>query len=203
VPVELPADGPRAGMLTQAAFLMMNAHETETSPTRRGKYIRERVLCMTVPPPPDDVSTVIPEDGGEAKTLREKLEQHRADPTCAGCHAFIDPPGYLFEAFDEIGAFRTENRAGYTLDVSGDLDGVSLASARELATMLVDDVRVGRCMITQLHRHSSGRLEATTEVPALRALESEFESSGYRFRELLLAFVTSDLFRTVAAPEVE
>jgi hypothetical protein len=203
VPVELPADGPRAGMLTQAAFLMMNAHETETSPTRRGKYIRERVLCMTVPPPPDDVSTVIPEDGGEAKTLREKLEQHRADPTCAGCHAFIDPPGYLFEAFDEIGAFRTENRAGYTLDVSGDLDGVPLASARELATMLVDDVRVGRCMITQLHRHSSGRLEATTEVPALRALESEFESSGYRFRELLLAFVTSDLFRTVAAPEVE
>jgi hypothetical protein len=183
---------------------MMNAHETETSPTRRGKYVRERVLCH------DRAAAARRREHGDPRPRRRRGEDAAREaraaprgPDLRGLPRLHRPAGVLVRGFDEIGAFRTENRAGYTLDVSGDLDGVPLASARELATMLVDDVRVGRCMITQLHRHSSGRLEATTEVPALRALESEFESSGYRFRELLLAFVTSDLFRTVAAPEVE
>ncbi len=203
VPVDLPEDGPRAGLLTLAGFLLMNSHETETSPTRRGKYVRERVLCQPVPPPPDNVDTNLPDDGGEAHTLREKLEEHRANPTCAGCHAFIDPPGFLFETFDEIGNFRTHNRGGYELDASGDLDGIPLTGARDLADLLVDDVRVGRCMITQLFRHTSGRLEADTERIGLQGLDDEFAAAGFRFRALLVDFIKSELFRTVAIQEVE
>ena len=110
VPVELPDDGARAGLLTLGAFLAMNAHPTETSPTLRGKYVRERVLCELVPPPPPDVETDIePADPTMPRTLRERLEQHRTNPACAACHASIDPPGFLFEDFDSIGAVRTHD----------------------------------------------------------------------------------------------
>lgn len=200
VPVDLPEDGPRAGLLTLGAFLAMNAHETETSPTLRGKYLRERVLCQTVAPPPDDVDTNIPEETTEAKTLRERLEQHRDDPACAACHAFIDPPGFLFESFDSIGAYRTLDN-GYPIDSSGDIDGEPLADARDLAELLGDHELVGRCIVTQLYRHAQGRLDATEEEGALATLEALFDESGYRFGELLVALVTHDSFRYVAPAE--
>jgi hypothetical protein len=201
VPVELPADGPRAGLLTSAAFLTMNAHEATTSPTLRGKYLRERVLCSEVPPPPPDVNTDIEPTPGDPKTLREQLEQHRSNPSCAGCHSFIDPPGFLFESFDAIGAFRTTDN-GYPIDASGDLDGVPLANARALADHLATDERVSRCMVKQLFRHAMGRLDDPPERPALDAMHERFASSGYRFRELVVALVTSQSYRFVSPPEV-
>ena len=196
VPIDLPENGPRAGILTLGAFLAMNAHETLTSPTNRGKYLRERVLCEVVPPPPGNVDTNLDEENMDAHTVREKLEQHRKDPVCAGCHAVIDPPGFLFENFDSIGAYRTEDN-GWPIDASGDLDGKPLANARELAEALKDDPRISRCMIKQLFRHATGRLEILSELPGLKELGDRFEGSGYRFRQLLLDFVVSDTFRTV------
>jgi uncharacterized protein DUF1592/uncharacterized protein DUF1588/uncharacterized protein DUF1595/uncharacterized protein DUF1585 len=197
VPVELPENGPRAGLLTLGAFLAMNAHETRTSPTLRGKYVRERVLCMKVPPPPPDVNTEIPDDPGEAKTLREKLEQHRKNPACASCHSFIDPPGFLFEHFDSAGAFRTTD-SGYPIDASGELDGVKLAGARDLAKLLEGDERVGHCIVQQLYRHANGRLDAAGEAAALDQIDARFADGGYRFRELLVALVTHPSFRFLA-----
>jgi len=198
VPVELPADGPRAGLLTLSAFLMMNAHETEPSPTRRGKYVRERVLCQTVMPPPDDVDTNIPEEAGEAQTLRERLEQHATNPACAGCHSFVDPPGFLFENFDSIGAYRTVDKDGYAIDATGDLDGTSLANATELGPLLAADPRVGKCVVEQLFRHAQGRLESEAESDVLTDLGERFADDGYRFKHLLLTLVTHEGFRTLA-----
>lgn len=198
VPVELPADGPRAGMLTLGAFLMMNAHETEPSPTRRGKYLRERVLCQTVMPPPDDVDTTIPDPSGDATTLRERLEEHATNPACAGCHSFIDPPGFLFESFDSIGVFRTVDKDGYAIDASGELDGVPLGSATELGPLLAEDPRVGKCVVQQLFRHAQGRLETGNEADILADLDDRFAAQGYRFRRLLLELVTHEGFRTLA-----
>ncbi|MCX4240923.1 DUF1592 domain-containing protein [Paraliomyxa miuraensis] len=203
VPVELPADGPRAGMLTLGAFLMMNAHETEPSPTRRGKYLRERVLCQTVQPPPDDVDTNIPEQEGEGKTLRERLSEHATNPACAGCHSFIDPPGFLFESFDSIGVFRTVDKDGLTIDASGELDGQPLASATELGPMLAADPRVGTCVVKQLFRHAQGRLEHETEADILLDLGDRFADDGYRFKRLLLTLITHEGFRTLAPAEEE
>lgn len=196
VPVTLPEDGPRAGVLTTAAFLSMNAHPTETSPTLRGKYVRERVLCQTVQPPPDDVITDLEMGSTEGATLRDRLEQHRDDPACASCHAFIDPPGMLFEHFDSMGAYRTEEPGG-PVDSTGDLDGVPLEGARDLAALLRDDPRVPSCMVQQLYRHATGRLEQTSETAAFVALEERFAESGYRFKDLMIALATSDAFRTV------
>lgn len=192
VAVELPPE--RAGVLTLGAFLAMNAHQSETSPTLRGKYLRERVLCESVPAPPDDVNLDLSNPGGMPATLRERLEQHRSNPQCAACHAFIDPPGFLFEAFDSIGRWRTEEPGG-PVDTTGELDGIPLNGARDLAEVLRDDERVGACLVRQLFRHASGRLETTSEARSLRAVEESFAASGYRFRELLLALATSDAFR--------
>jgi hypothetical protein len=201
VPVELPEEGPRAGLLTLGAFLTMNAHETETSPTLRGKYLRERVLCQTVGAPPDDIDINLDAEGGEGKTLRERLEEHRNNPACASCHAFVDPPGYLFEHFDSLGAYRTLD-AGYPIDATGDLDGAPLADARELADLLAVDPRVGRCVVTQLYRHANGRLETVPEQPAIDDLDRRFADAEYRFRDLLIELISHDSFRFVAKEEV-
>jgi hypothetical protein len=148
VPVELDPNGPRAGLLTFGAFLTMNAHETQTSPTARGKYVRERVLCQTVQPPPADVDTTLdPPSAGQPTTVRERLEEHRKNPACTACHAFIDPPGFLFEHFDSVGAYRTTQVGDLPIDSSGDLDGVPLTDAKGLAALLESDPRVGRCMV--------------------------------------------------------
>lgn len=202
VPVELPADGPRAGLLTMGAFLTMNAHETENSPTSRGKYVRTRVLCQDVPPPPPDVDLKLDPEQAEGKTLRERLEQHRSDPMCAGCHAFVDPPGFLFEHFNPIGAWQDLDN-GFPIDSSGDLDGKPLADARGLADLLADDPRVGPCIVTQLYRHAIGRRDVASEKPAIAEVSDEFADQGHRFRELLHILVTSDLFRTVAEEEID
>jgi len=200
VPVELPEDGHRAGILTLGAFLSMNAHQSETSPTLRGKYVRERVLCQSVPAPPDDVNIDLTPRDGETATLRERLEEHRSNPTCASCHAFIDPPGFLFEGFDSIGRFRTEVD-GYAVDSSGDLDGTPLANARDLAVALRDDARVPACIVRQLYRHANGRLELSSEEAALVELEEAFADSGYRFRDLMVALALSEGFRIVSTSE--
>jgi hypothetical protein len=201
VPVELPEDGPRAGMLTLAAFLTMNAHEASTSPTLRGKYVRERVLCQSVPPPPPDVATEIENDPTDPKTLRELLEQHRENPACAACHEFIDPPGFLFEHFDAMGGYRTLDN-GYPIDASGDLDGIPLADARDLAGVLESDERVGRCIVQQLFRHAQGRLDADAEYAAIDQIHAQFAAAGFRFKALMVALVAHDSFRFVATPEV-
>lgn len=198
VPVEHDADGPRAGILTSAAFLTMNAHETQTSPTARGKYIRERVLCQPVPPPPDDVDTSLdPPDGDVPQTVREQLEEHRENPQCAGCHMFTDPPGLVFEGFDSVGAHRTME-AGEPVDTSGDLDGVPLADARALAAMLEDEPMVGHCMVTQLFRHAQSRLDHEDEEDLLDDLDERFAAVGYDFQSLIVEVVTHPGFRMIA-----
>jgi hypothetical protein len=202
VPVELPPDGPRAGILTLGAFLTMNAKQTQTSPTARGKYIRERVLCQGVPAPPDDVNTEIDPPTGEGETMREKLEEHRSNPACTGCHAFIDPPGLLFESFDAAGVFR-ELENGVPVDSSGDLDGVPLANARELATLLEAEPMVGRCMVTQLFRHAQGRLDTPDEQPTIDDLDARFAAADYRFLDLVVDLATHDGFRTAIPQEGE
>jgi hypothetical protein len=197
VPVEFPEDSPRAGLLTLGAFLTMNAHPSETSPTLRGKYVRERILCQQVPVPPDDVDLNLKPGQGETRTLRERLEQHRKDPACVGCHLFLDPPGFLFESFDSVGRFRTEVD-GYDVDTSGELDGVLLNNAKDLAMELKDNPQVPACLVRQLYRHGSGRLETESEAASLAQITEEFAADGYRFRALLVAMAMSEGYRTLS-----
>lgn len=200
VPVELPESSGRAGILTLGAFLAANAHPTETSPTLRGKYVRERILCELVPPPPPGVVTEIEPSGEMPRTLRERLEEHRTNPACAACHASIDPPGFLFEGFDSIGARRTHDH-GVPVDTSGELDGAPLRDGRDLGAILAEDPRVTMCLTRQLWRHAHARLETDGEEAAIVALERAFARSGYRFRDLLIELAISDAFRSVASSD--
>jgi hypothetical protein len=204
VEVELPADGPRAGILTLGAFLTINAHQVQTSPTLRGKYIRQRLLCELVQPPPPDVDTELPPPSGEEpQTLREQLSEHVSNPTCAGCHSIMDPPGFLFENFDNVGEYRTVFDNGIPVDATGDLDGEPLQNALELAPVIATHPRLGKCLVRQLYRHTMGRLDTEGEQPAIDELDSILEERAFDFQALLVDFVTHESFLTVAEPDLE
>lgn len=200
IKVDLPTDGPRAGLLTLGAFLTMNAHPTETSPTLRGKYIRERIFCQTVPDPPQDIDLNLEPMPGDNSTLRKRLEAHQNDPNCVGCHSFIDPPGYLFEGFDAAGRHRTME-GEHPIDSTGNLNGVALQDARGLSTLLREDTLMPSCLVKQLYRHANGRLDQDTEEIALYDLGQTFALSGYRFQTLLVELAISEGFRTISATE--
>jgi len=202
VPVEFTPETPRAGILTLGAFLTMNAHASETSPTLRGKYIRERVFCQTVPAPPDNVDLDITAQPGDPPTLRERLDQHRENPACAGCHGFIDPPGFLFEQYDSLGRFRTEEN-GHPINATGELDGVPLDDALDLAALLAESSQVVDCLNRQLFRHASGRLETPSERPLFAEIHAASRAAGYDFRATMVTVVSSPAFRSASVPAME
>jgi hypothetical protein len=196
--VTLPAASLRVGLLGQAAFLAPNAHEQTTSPTRRGKFVREALLCHEIPEPPADVDTTLPPDrqGTPPRTMREKLEAHNA-PGCIACHAKMDPIGLAFENFDAIGRLRM-TEAGKTIDASGDLDGQAFAGPAELAAVLRGHEDVDACLVRGLWRYAFGRVETEGEEPLVTKLAGELAAgtdAANRFRGLLLSLVESDGFK--------
>ncbi|HEY8375369.1 MAG TPA: DUF1592 domain-containing protein, partial [Nannocystis sp.] len=148
VRVDLPVEQNRAGLLGQASFLARFAHPAETSPTRRGLFVRTKLLCESVPPPPPGVDTTLPEDDpNNPQTMKEKLTKHMEDPSCASCHGLIDPIGLALENYDALGQFRT-HEFGLPIDPSANVADIGMFdSARDLAALLVEDPRVAQCVI--------------------------------------------------------
>ena len=108
--VKLPADSIRGGLMTQASVLKVTANGTTTSPVLRGHWITERILGLDIPPPPPSVEAVEPDIRG-AVTIRQQLEKHRTNASCAFCHRKMDPPGFALESFDVMGGYRERYRA--------------------------------------------------------------------------------------------
>jgi hypothetical protein len=198
--VTLPAEQKRAGMLGQASFLTRGAHDKETSPTRRGNFIREAILCDPIPPPPPTVNPVLPDDG-TPKTVKQKLLEHMQDPSCANCHSLMDPVGFALEDFDAIGQYRTTDQ-GFPIDTTASTDDLgAFASAPELAVLLTKDPRSSDCVVEKLYRQSMGHLETTGEQPAVDDLRKSFSSKGHSIRSLLVEVSASPAFRLVGAPK--
>ncbi len=194
--VKLPASQGRRGILGEASFLSVQAHGDGTSPTRRGKFVREALLCKPVPPPPPSVSTELP--AAQGKTKRERLEQHSTDPACSGCHGLTDPTGLALENFDGIGRYRSTD-AGEPIDASGEIAGMGdFAGPAELASVLAGTDEVPQCLAQQLYAHATAHEPGSGEEPALAELGEDFAASGYRVRELLVELVASEAFRTVS-----
>jgi hypothetical protein len=191
--IMLPADGPRRGLLGHASFLAGTSSPDKTSPTVRGKYIREVLLCEPIPAPPPNVDTNLPPPEGEHQTLRERLEEHRSDVGCARCHKLVDTIGLAFERFDQYGEYREEENE-HIIDPSGSLDGKDFANPVELGAMLSQDARVPACLMRNLYRYGTGRLAASPDEPPVRALESAFRGSGYRVFDAVVALATSEAF---------
>jgi hypothetical protein len=196
----LPADGLRAGLLTTAGFLSLYANQEEGSPTQRGKFIRETLLCTTIPLPPPNVSTVLPDPpAGVVYTKRQRLATHESVASCAVCHKMMDPLGLTLENFDAIGKYRSTDQ-GLPIDVSGDLDGTSFSGPVALGQTLAAQPGVADCLVRNMYRYGTGHVETTTEQPVLDALKSNFRTGGYHVRDLMRDIVSSDGFRFVAAP---
>ena len=194
----LPANGPRAGVLTKAGVLSEFANQQTGSPTLRGKFIRESLACQTVPPPPPGVNTAavdLPTD--VPMTKRQRLEAHRSASACAGCHALMDPLGLPLESFDAIGAYRTTDN-GLPVDPSGTFDGQAVADARGLGMTASQSVTVTQCLVRRFYSYAMGYKERDVDGSVLNTLASSFNGSGFKMRDLILAVVTSDAFSSVA-----
>jgi len=196
--LSLPADGPRLGILSKAGFLSQFANQMEGSPTLRGKFIREWLMCKPVPPPPAGVNFMLAEPPSDMpRTKRQRLEAHRTDPTCAGCHGLMDPMGLPLENFDAIGRYRTMDH-GLPIDSSGNVDGVAVADARAMSAAFAESKSIANCMVRRFYSYAVGYDDRDVDGSVVNSLAASFESSGYQLRDLLVATVTHDAFSSVA-----
>ncbi len=201
------ANTPRRGVLTQASVLTITSNPTRTSPVKRGKWVLEDLLGTPPPPPPPNVPD-LPNDGKSVTgTLRHQMEQHRANPTCASCHARMDPIGFGLENFDAIGAFRTKD-GEFPVDAAGKLStGESFATAAELSAILSDKRRDNflRNLAEKMLIYSLGRGVERSDRPAIDRIVQEMTAGQFRFSALVLAVAKSvpfDQQRTEAGESV-
>ncbi len=203
--VRFPRETPRAGLLGQASFLASSAGPTETSPTARGIFVREQLLCQHVPPPPPNINTTLAEPSEEKPlTRRQRLAAHVDNPTCAACHRLMDPIGFGLESFDAIGRWRDketilvnaseENRRPKRIDLpletGGEIAGLpnsAFSNARQLGSILAESPVCQTCIVRQLFRYAVGRLETPADQEVIDRLSARFRESGFRFQELLIA----------------
>jgi len=191
----------RAGLLTQAAFLAAHAKEIATDPVSRGKFVRERIFCQGLPPPPADIVIAAPEIT-PGTTTRERFIQHESEALCAGCHKLIDPVGLAFENFDAIGQWR-EQEQGKPIDVSGELTNTDVTGAFvgvvPMTAKMAQSKQVATCFVRQWFRFAFGRAESDSDDPRIGTIASGFETAKGKVQELLIGLTTTPDFRYLAA----
>jgi hypothetical protein len=196
-------DENRFGLLGKASVLAVTSYTTRTSPTIRGKWLLENILAAPMPAPPPNIPTLESSNkDGKPLTVREMLEMHRANPTCASCHKSMDPLGLSLENFDAIGQWRTTD-AGRAIDSSGVLlDGTKVDGPRELRqALLVKKTQFATAVTEKLLTYALGRGLEYYDAPAVRAIDRAAAADGYRWSSLILATVKSAPFQMrTAAP---
>ncbi len=202
-PYEFPANDPRGGILTHLSFLALHSHPGRSSPTLRGKALREIMLCQKVPAPPGDVDFTLVNDDTAYKTARERLAAHSREPMCAGCHKITDPMGLALENFDGAGAYRTEEN-GKRIDTTGEFEGTRFNNGRELGQVFYDKPeRATSCLVDRLTAYALGRTPVRGEATWLGQLKEGFASNGYKLPDLMRDIATSPELYRVSAPVVE
>jgi len=215
--VALPAESVRGGVMTQASVLKVTANGTTTSPVMRGKWIMERVIGYEMPPPPAAVPAVEPDIRG-AVTIRQQLDQHSSDESCAMCHRKIDPPGFALESFDVMGAWRDRYRAESKLvpaavgvgkngwpfsfhhalpvDASGQFeDGRAFGGIRDFKRLLLaDEAQIARNLVKQLSVYATGSRVHFSDRPKIEQILEATRPSQYGVRSLIEQLVQSELF---------
>lgn len=196
----------RRGLLGHGSILMMTSHANHTSPVLRGKWVMEVLLGSPPPPPPpvvpslDEVATA--QDGREL-TTRERMEQHRDNPSCQSCHSVIDPIGLALENFDVTGAWRIKEN-GNPIDAAGELyDGTAIESPSDLRNAILKRPSVFvRTFTRNLMAYAIGRRVEYFDMPTVRAIESEAAEDDYRMSSFILGVVKSPAFRMARAETV-
>lgn len=188
----------RGGLLTQASILALYAKPNQSSPVHRGKFVRERLLCQGLPPPPPNIKIVAPEVK-PGSTTRERFAQHDKDPYCYSCHHLMDPIGFGFEHFDGIGLWRDTDQ-GLPVDATGEVTDTEDADGKfdgvvELAQHLSQSEQVRECIATNWFRYGYGRGEQDEDACNLDQIRINFEKGGFNVKELLVALTQTDAFR--------
>jgi hypothetical protein len=190
------SDRNRGGVLTQASVLTVTSNPTRTSPVKRGKWILENILGTPPPPPPPDVPEL--KEDREAQSmasLRERMQVHRANPSCAVCHERMDTLGFGFENFDAVGGWRTDD-GKFKIDASGTLpDGKAFTTPAELKQLLKRDAEsFRRCLIEKLLTYALGRGVDRNDRPEIERINKAVASDGNRFNRMVLEIVQGDAF---------
>ncbi len=195
--VEFPVEEQRAGIQSHVSFLALHAHPGRSSPTLRGKAIREVFLCQEVPDPPPDVDfTLVLDPNVTLPTARDRLHRHNSDPACTGCHLITDPPGLTLERFDGLGTLRTHEN-GALIDTHGSLDGIEFDEPDRLGQALHDHPETPRCLVEKVYRYAVGRDTVWEERAYMDWLIGTFKRDGHRLPQLMRAIATSRNFFAV------
>ncbi len=202
-PYEFPESDTRAGIHTLLSFVALHSHPGKSSPTLRGKAIRELLLCQKVPDPPSTVNfDQFNDPKSPNKTARNRLKAHSVDPACAGCHKLMDPIGLALEHFDGAGQTRfTEN--GEPIDPSGDLNGIAFTDAVGLGAAMRQDPAATSCVVRRAYSYAAARPVERGERDWITHLEQEFADDGFRFRQLIKRIALSDALYAVGRPAVQ
>jgi hypothetical protein len=193
-------DPNRFGLLGQGSVLSLTAVATRTSPVYRGKYILANLLDTPPIPPPPNVPTLEESNKSgkvEAKTLREQVEQHRANQPCAGCHRVIDPPGFALEHYNSIGQWREKDEKGREIDSNGILaDGTTVDGPVALREAILKRPEAFATLLTtRLLTYALGRGLEPADMPIVRKIVKKAAADDYRFATIIAGIVDSPVFQ--------
>jgi mono/diheme cytochrome c family protein len=197
--VTLPNHDQRGGLLAQGALLATTSYPDRTSPVLRGKWLLNNIFGLPVPPPPPGVDTNLSENkpGAMPASIRERLAQHRQNPSCNSCHSVIDPLGFALENFDVIGGWRTVDESGKPVDASGaTVSGAKVEGLSGLRALLLDQPeQFPRTVSEKLLAYALGRKLEYYDRPAVRKIVRDAAAQDYRWSSLILGIVQSPTFR--------
>jgi hypothetical protein len=177
----------------------LTANPNRTSPVIRGQWILDRLLASPPSPPPPNVPTLAENRAGQkAQTVRQRIEQHRSNPTCMGCHGVMDPLGFALENFDTVGQYHVQDAQTLTkIDTSGVLpDGTPISGPDDLRRALVARPdRFVQALTENLLTYALGRGIDYLDMPAVRKIVQGAQADDYRFESIVLGIISSDAFR--------
>jgi hypothetical protein len=195
--ITLPADSARRGLLGHGSILTVTSYPDRTSPVVRGKWILENLLGVPPPPPPPDVPDLDDTSAdSRTQTIRERLAQHRENPSCASCHTLMDPLGFALENFNAVGVWRTIDETGAAIDAAGTMpDGTPFSSVAEFRAALENSDLFVMTLTEKLLTYGLGRGVEAYDQPVVRAIVRDAASSDYRFSALITGIVQSTPFQ--------
>jgi hypothetical protein len=186
----------RSGVITHASVLTVSSYATRTSPVLRGKWILENILNTPPPDPPPGVPPLEQAKGGAPASVREQLEEHRKNPTCAACHRRMDPLGFGLENYNAVGAWRTDD-GKFPVDSTGTLpDGRTFSTPEELKRILrADREYFVRALASKLMTYALGRGLERSDRQTVRVIADRVAAADYKFSSLVLEIVRSPQFQ--------
>jgi mono/diheme cytochrome c family protein len=191
-------DGMRGGLLGQGSLLLATSHPTSTAPVLRGKWILENLLGTPPPPPPPDIPALkLKNKEGRALSMREQMVQHRENPACASCHAFMDPLGFALEPFDAVGRLRTADENNNPIDATGAFpDGTKFDGPKQLREALTARADLVMTVVTEkLLIYALGRGVEYYDAPTVRRIVRAAAANNYRFSTVIFGIVNSTPFQ--------